>query len=87
MSFLFAGDDCEFIEVTDGKRGSFYWAHAVYVKTDKRVPSTPNSSVWKHPDRNGYIFNTGSENGWRIGAKDFLSTEEFDYKGKNCILL
>jgi len=39
-------DDCEFIEVTDG----LDWANGLYVKSDKRVPSAPNSSVWKHPD-------------------------------------
>ena len=82
LLFLFAGDDCEFIEVT--KRGS--WANGLYVKTDERVPSAPNSSVWKHSDKKGYIFNTGSTKGWRIGKKSYFSTEEFVYKGEYCIL-
>ena len=83
LLFLFAGDDCEFIEVTDGKD----WANGLYVKTDERVPATPNSSVWKHPDEYVYIFNTGSTKGWRIGDLYHLSTEEFYYKGENCNLL
>ena len=82
LLFLFAGDDCEFIEVAEG--GS--WANGLYVKTDERVPSAPSSSVWKHPDENEYIFNTGSTKGWRIGEKTYFSTEEFDYKGEYCIL-
>ena len=83
LSFLFAGDDCEFIEVTEGKS----WVNGLYVKTDERVPSAPNSSVWKNPHKNEYIFNTGSIKGWRIGKKSHLSTEKFDFKGKNCIFL
>ena len=83
LLFLFAGDDCEFIEVTEG----YSWVNGLYVKTDERVPSAPNSSVWKHPHKNEYIFNTGSTKGWRIGKKSHLSTEKFDFKGKNCISL
>ena len=82
LLFLFAEDDCEFIKVTDGED----WANELYVKTDERVPAAPNSSVWKHPYKNEYIFNTGSTKGWRIGEKSYFSTEEFDYKGENCIL-
>ena len=83
LLFLFAGDDCEFIEVTYGEDP----ANGLYVKIDKRVPSAPNNSVWKHPHKNEYIFNTGSTKGWRIGKRLHLTTEKFDYKGKNCILL
>ena len=82
LSFLFAGDDCEFIEVTEGKS----WVNGLYVKTDKRVPAAPNSSVWKHLDENEYIFNTGSTQGWKIGEKSYFNTDEFDYKGEYCIL-
>ena len=84
LLFIFAGDECEFIEVTEGK--SWARVNGLYVKTDERVPAAPNSSVWKHPDENAYIFNTGSTNGWRIGWKSHLSTEEFYYKGEYCIL-
>merc|ERR1719464_1273451 len=70
-------DDCEFIKVTNKKN----WANGLYVKTDERVPAALNSSVWKHPDENEYIFNTGSTKGWRIGEKTYFNTEEFDYKG------
>ena len=87
LLFLFAEDDCEFIKVTDGEQGRHDWANGLYVKTDERVPSAPNSSVWKHPDANLYIFNSGSTKGWRIGKKSYFSTEEFDYKGENYILL
>ena len=83
LLFLFAGDDCEFIEVIYGEGP----ANGLYVKTDERVPSAPNSSVWKNPHKNEYIFNTGSIKGWRIGKKSHLSTEKFDFKGKNCIFL
>ena len=82
LLFLFAEDDCEFIKVTGGED----WANGLYVKTDERVPAAPNSSVWKHPDKNEYIFNTGSTKGWRIGEKLYLNTEKFDYKGEYCIL-
>ena len=81
LLFLFAEDDCEFIKVTDGEN----WANGLYVKIGERVPSAPNSSVWKHPDENEYIFNTGSTKGWRIGEKSHFSTEEFDYQGEYCI--
>ena len=82
LLFLFAGDDCEFIEVTYGEGP----ANGLYVKTDERVPSAPNSSVWKNPHKNEYIFNTGSTQGWKIGEKSYFNTDEFDYKGEYCIL-
>ena len=80
----FAGDECEFIEVTEGK--SWAGVNGLYVETDERVPAAPNSSVWKHHDKNKFIFNTGSTKGWRIGRKSYLNTERFDYKGEYCIL-
>ena len=78
LKYLFAGNDCEFIEVTDGS----YLTTGIYIKTDKRVSNAPNNSVWKHPDEDRYIFNTGSAKGWRIGEKSHLKTEEFDYKSE-----
>ena len=67
--FLFAEDDCEYIKVTTEEDSRV--SSGLYVKTDERVPAAPNSSVWKHPDENEYIFNTGSTKGWRIGWKSY----------------
>ena len=76
----FAGDECEFIEVTEGKS----WINGLYVKSDEIVPAAPNNSVWKHPDDDKYVFNNGSAEGWRIGKKSHLSTtQDFYYKGEN----
>ena len=78
--FLFAGDDCEFLEVTEG--GSR--VDGLYVKSDEIVPAAPNNYVWKHPDHDKYVFNTGNTEGWRIGKKSHLSTtQDFYYKGEN----
>ena len=79
--FLFAGDDCEFIEVTEGNSR----INGLYVKSDEIVPAAPNNYVWKHSDHNKiYIFNTGNTEGWRIGKKSHLSTtQDFYYKGEN----
>ena len=82
LTHSFSGNNCKYIKVPGGHRT----IKGLYVETDKTVPAAPNNSVWKHPDKNKYIFNTGSTKGWRIGEKSYLSTEEFDYKGENCIL-
>ena len=80
--FLFAGDDCEFVEATEGAQS---WINGLYVKSDEIVPAAPNNSVWKHPYHNDrYIFNTGNTEGWKIGKKSHLSTtQDFIYKGEN----
>ena len=70
-----AGNNCEFIEVTDQSTTE------IYVKTDERLPTAPNNSIWKHPDQDRYIFNTGNAKRWTIGAKSDLTTEQFDSKG------
>ena len=54
----------------------------IYVKTDENLPAAPNNSIWKDPDQDRYIFNTGNVKRWRIGAKSDLTTEQFDYKGE-----
>ena len=73
-------DDCEFLEVTEGGSSD----NGLYVKSDEIVPAAPNNSVWKHPDHNRYIFNTGNTEGWKIGKKSHLSTtQDFYYKGEN----
>ena len=79
MIILFAGNDCEFIEVT--QKGTIF----LFVKTDERAPAAPNNSVWKIPDKDVYFFNTGSDEGWRLGKKSHLKTSEFYFKGKSSI--
>ena len=81
LLFLFAGDDCEFLEVTEGRSA----INGLYVKSDEiELFAAPNNSVWRHPDNNRYIFNTGNTEGWRIGKKSHLSTtQDFYYKGEN----
>ena len=76
-----AGNNCEFIEVTD------HSTTEIYVKTDERLHAAPNNSIWKHPDQDLYIFNTGNVKRWRIGAKSDLTTEQFDSKGEYFILI
>ena len=79
MIILFAGNDCELIEVTQEDNT------ILFVKTDERAPAAPNNSVWKIPDEDLYFFNTGSDEGWRLGEKSHLKTSEFFYKGKSSI--
>ena len=77
----FSGNNCDYIKVFGNIHRSF---EGLYVETDKIVPAAPNNSVWKHPDQDRYIFNTGNAEGWRIGNKSHLSTtQDFYYKGEN----
>ena len=80
LTHSFSGNNCEYIKVT--RKSST--TEGIYVETDKTVPAAPNNSVWKHPDQDRYIFNTGNAEGWRIGKKSQLSsTQRFYYKGEN----
>jgi len=67
---------CEVIEVTNGtssSTGNYFLSH-------ERAGAAPNLLVWKLEGRDRYIFNTGTDNGWRIGRYMFLSTGRSYYK-------
>ena len=69
---------CEVIEVTNGtssSTGNYFLSH-------ERAGAAPNLLVWKLEGRDRYIFNTGTDNGWRIGRYMFLSTGRSYYKSK-----
>ena len=53
---------CKYIEVvgTDLEDG-------VYVGTDKNISSAPYYPVWKKTGGEYYVFNTGDQEGWRLG--------------------
>merc|ERR1711971_736321 len=67
---------CEVIEVTNGtssSTGNYFLSH-------ERAAAAPNLHVWKLEGKDRYIFNTGTDNGWRIGRYMFLSTGRSYYK-------
>ena len=44
----------------------------IYVICNKRADAAPNNLVWKRPNEDRFIFNTGSEEGWKIGNEKHL---------------
>ena len=53
-------------------------ASGTYFKSDEAT----DNLVWKLPGRDRFIFNTGSDIGWRIGKKENLTNESFLFKSK-----
>ena len=53
-------------------------ASGTYFKLDEAT----DSNVWELPGRNRFIYNTGSDVGWRIGKKENLNNESFLFKSK-----
>ena len=81
MFFLsFAVKDCEVIDVTDTTENSTS-SSGIYLRTNERAAKAQTSPVWKHPEKDRYIFTTGSQSGWRIGKQVHLNSGRHYYKG------
>ena len=78
--FTFAVKDCEAINVTDTTENSTS-SSGIYLRTNERAAEAQNSPAWKHPEKDRYIFTTGSQSGWRIGKQDHLDSGRHYYKG------
>ena len=55
--------------------------------SDEVANKAPNCPVWKLESEEIYVFNDGSDEGWRIGTKQNLTDGFFLYKSKNWVLL
>ena len=79
----FAEKDCGMIQVSAGSdtRSPYDIFHGLYsLSEDKSGPTNP---VWKLKDKNYYIFNTGSSEGFRIGSEEHLKIgSSYYYKSK-----
>ena len=53
-----------------------------YMISDEVANEAPNCPVWKLEGKEMYIFNYGSNQGWRIGDKDSLTDGSFFFKSK-----
>ena len=53
-----------------------------YVISDEVANKAPNCPVWKLEREEIYVFNDGSNEGWRIGDKDSLTDGSFFFKSK-----
>ena len=66
--------------------GQLLW-HRLGVLANERPSAKPNSPVWKTPQGDRFIFNTGSKEGWRIGSKTSLATGSSYCKGKIILIV
>ena len=82
-SFLSALD-CEAIQVTGEASNSNV---GLYILANERASAKPNSPVWKTPQGDRFIFNTGSKEGWRIGSETSLATGSSYCKGKIILIV
>ena len=64
---------CEAIQVTGDTSSDINSEGGLYLPTDKRASDAPNNPVWRNSAGNRFIFNTGSEKGWRIGDEESLT--------------
>ena len=79
--FLFPVDttNCFSIEIYSSSCKSA----GVYLRNPAFTASAQKNPVWKHPDEDRYIFNTGSSIGWRVGRGSELDADSYSYTGKN----
>ena len=83
--FLFSSElHCEAIQVTGDASDSNV---GLYILTNERTSAKPNNPVWKTPEGDRFIFNTGSREGWRIGPKKSLATGSSYCKSKHILIL
>ena len=59
--------------------------NGTYVISDEVAEKAPNCPVWKLEGKEMYVFNSGSNEGWRIGNKDSLTTGSFYFKSKKWV--
>ena len=69
-----------FIEVSGANTAD---VAGTYFISDEKAASAPKNAVWKLDGNDRFIFNPGTENGWRIGDKDDLATNNYWYKSKS----
>ena len=50
--------------------------------SDEVATKAPNDPVWKLEGEDIYVFNTGSDEGWRIGDKVSLSDGSYFFTSK-----
>ena len=72
-------DECKSIEVTGGTSKI---TSGIYTKTLEYPKSLLEGPVWKHQKNNRYIFNTKSQNGWKIGVREHFNNGKFYYASK-----
>ena len=53
--------------------------------SDEVATEAPNDPVWKLEGEDMYVFNNGSDAGWRIGDKDSLTDGSFFFKSKKLV--
>ena len=56
-----------------------------YMISDEVADEAPNCPVWKLEGKEMYVFNDGSNEGWRIGDKDSLTDGSFFFKSKKWV--
>ena len=80
---------CGVIEVTNGVFNGKQESIGKYFPCDEVAVGAPKNPVWKLQQKDRYIFNNGSSNGWRIGDKESLTLGlgDFYYKSKNSLKL
>ena len=82
-SLHLSGKDYVVFEVSgDDKRlvGTYVISHEV-------ANGAPDCPVWELVGKEFYVFNNGSDEGWRIGTKQNLTDGFYLYKSKNWVLL
>ena len=83
---FFFSDICEAIHVT-GDNSASNSEGGLYLRTDERSSAVPNSPVWKNLQGTGFIFTSGSSEGWRIGNKASLTAGDYFCKGKHIFII
>ena len=71
---------CCSIEVLSGVFNGVQESAGIYFLCDEKAIGAPKNQVWKLQGKDRYIFNNGSQNGWRIGDKESLNLGDFYYK-------
>ena len=85
MIYFFSSElYCEAIEVTGDLSNINV---GLYLPANERTSAEPNNPVWKSSKEDRFIFNTGTNEGWRIGPKSSLSTGSFYCNGKLILIL
>ena len=61
------------------------FASGMYFVTDAKSNGPSDEPVYKHQERDSYIFYDPDE-GWKIGDHDSMTTYDYWYKSKNYIV-
>ena len=68
-----------------GATGKYKILVGTYVISREIASGAPDSPVWELVGKKFYIFNNGSDEGWRIGTKQSLTDGYYLYKSKNWV--